>query len=179
MANPGLTEEMLHEALDAYVEHDGCKQAAADSLGIHVNTFKNRLRNAQDQIGEKPKPIATDLPPSDIPTGDIIDMMCRRFGTRHEHAKAKRWRKFTVPTSGPYALMLFGDPHVDDNGCNWPLLRSHCELAAATEHLYAISVGDVTNNWTGRLMKLYADQDTSLETARTLIRWLLNESGVP
>lgn len=76
-------------------------------------------------------------------------------------------------------LMFFGDPHVDDDGCHWGLLRDHCELAKRTEYLYAVSVGDVTNNWVGRLMKKYADQETSQTTARKLIDWLLNDSGVP
>jgi hypothetical protein len=56
-------------------------------------------------------------------------------------------------------------PHVDDNGCNWPLLKHHAELCRTTPGLYAINLGDSSNNWTDRLIKLYAQQDWSVKTA--------------
>ena len=45
MANPGLSDAELREAVDAYAEH-GTKAAAAASLGINVNTFRNRYNQA-------------------------------------------------------------------------------------------------------------------------------------
>ena len=124
-------------------------------------------------------PSAPDLPDDDVPIEDIIALQSRRFEKALEHQKAKRWRQFDVPIAGPYALMFFGDPHVDDNGCHWPLLQKHCELARDTEGLYAINIGDTTNNWVGRLAKLWANQDTSASTARKMAKWLLHDSGVP
>jgi hypothetical protein len=56
-------------------------------------------------------------------------------------------------------------PHVDDNGCNWPLLKHHAELCRTTPGLYAINLGDSSHNWTDRLIKLYAQQDWSVKTA--------------
>lgn len=84
-----------------------------------------------------------------------------------------------MPVAGPYALMFFGDPHVDDNGCNWDLLRAHAKLAAETEALFAVNIGDTTNNWSGRLARLWANQDASAKTARRYAKWLLGESGIP
>ena len=124
-------------------------------------------------------PLADALPASDVPIEDVIALQARRFTQRLEHHRAKRWREFRVPAAGPYALMFFGDPHVDDNGCNWPLLQAHCDLAAKTDALYAINIGDSTNNWTGRLARLWAEQDTSSSTARAMAKWLLSDSGVP
>lgn len=124
-------------------------------------------------------PSAPDLPDDDVPIEDIIALQSRRFEKALGHQKAKRWRQFDVPIDGPYALMFFGDPHVDDNGCHWPLLQKHCELARDTEGLYAINIGDTTNNWVGRLAKLWANQDTSASTARKMAKWLLHDSGVP
>jgi hypothetical protein len=135
---------------------------------------EDRTKQAAPEV-----PTAAELPPSDLPIEEIIDMQARRFERRMEHSNAKRWRKFAVPIDGPYALMLVGDPHVDDNGCNWPLLRAHCELAANTEGVYAVNIGDSTNNWTGRLARLWAEQDTSSSTARRMADWLLNTSGMP
>ncbi len=174
-----LSDSDVAKAAQAYRAAGFNETHAASALGMARTTFQGHLRTARERGLLDERPVAPELPPSDIPTAEIIDQMVRRFSHRQEHVAAKRWRKFTVPTDGPYALMLFGDPHVDDNGCNWPLLREHCQLAAQTKHLYAVSVGDMSNNWTGRLMKLYAEQETSAETARRLVRWLLAESGVP
>lgn len=45
MGNPGCTPEQLQRAAEAYQQY-GQKQAAADSLGLHVATFTNRLKRA-------------------------------------------------------------------------------------------------------------------------------------
>lgn len=177
MPQKPMTDAQLREALDL-VEQYGSITEAAEATGIKRPTLQTRVDRARERLN-KPVPTAPDLPDDDIPIGEIVNLMERRFTKRQEHADAKRWRKFTVPTDGPYALMLFGDPHVDDDGCNWPLLRSHCDLARETDHLYAVSIGDMTNNWTGRLAKLYAEQETSFATAQKLVKWLLAESGVP
>jgi len=167
--------EVLHT-----IKAMGGIRAAARALGVD-HSYVTRTLQAVKILGTEPRetPYAPPLPPDDIDTDEIIGIMKRRFEARHAHSQAKRWRTFTVPTDGPYALMLFGDPHVDDDGCNWSLLTDHCNLAARTKHLYAVSVGDVTNNWVGRLTKLYAEQETSVGTARKLIQWLLKDSGVP
>lgn len=154
--------------------------AGPDVISKKYNVDRRSIqRRLKDLVPPRQTPIADPLPPADIDTEEVIDQMRRRFAVRKAHVDAKRWRRFMVPTDGPYALMLFGDPHIDDDGCNWELLHDHCDLAARTDHLYAVSIGDVTNNWVGRLAKLYAEQETSVSTARKLIQWLLNESGVP
>lgn len=173
-----LATERQREYLEA-IELHGSERAAQIALGVGNDVVSKAMRRLRAKLEQEPVPTAPPLPPSDIDTDDIISMMSKRFERRHAHKQAKRWREFSVPTNGPYALMLFGDPHVDDDGCNWPLLQDHCDLAARTKHLYAVSIGDVSNNWVGRLTKLYANQETSVETARKLIRWLLLESGVP
>jgi hypothetical protein len=178
MAQASLSEEAMLEAI-RLVDEYGSIRGAARAKGIPRQTLQNRYHSAKDAGLSQPVPIADDLPPDDIPTEEIIGLMKRRFAIRREHVKAKRWREFHVPTAGPYALMLFGDPHVDDDGCNWALLEDHCELARKTKHLYAISIGDVHNNWVGRLEKLYANQETSKKTAHKLVKWLIQGSGVP
>lgn len=173
-----VSDEDLEASRLAFLRHDGNLNAAAKELGVARSTLQHRVK-LLDLQQTKALPTASPLPDDDIPTEQIIDLMARRFEKRAAHHAAKRWRRFNVPTDGPYALMLFGDPHVDDDGCNWNLLRDHCELAKRTDHLYAVSVGDVHNNWVGRLEKLYGNQETSVKTARKLIEWLLVDSGVP
>jgi hypothetical protein len=50
---------------------------------------------------------------------------------------------------------------------------------AGTEHLYAVNIGDTTNNWAGRLARLWANQDTSAHTAKRLVKHYLAERGIP
>ncbi len=183
---------MLQETAAALAAAGGIVDKAARAANIPRNTFRARVQKAVDAgmvakidggyevlhaIVDVVKPVE-QLPDDDISTDEMIKLMVRRYKKRAEHAHAKLWRKFTVPTDGVYALMLFGDPHVDDNGCNWELLERHCALARETPGLYAVNIGDTTNNWAGRLSALWAEQDTSASTARKLAKWLLCDSGV-
>lgn len=166
----------------AYAETLGSINKAAYELKMSRAAAQNAVRRFKASLekAETPAvPTASELPPSDIPVEDIINHLSRRYEARIEHTTAKRWRKFKVPIAGPYALMFVGDPHVDDNGCNWPLLQAHCKLAAESEGIYAVNIGDSTNNWAGRLARLWAEQDTSASTARKLAEWLLSKSGMP
>ena len=78
---------------------------------------------------------------------------------------------------GPNGILFVGDPHIDDNGCNWPALREHARICEETDGIYAVNIGDVSNDWGGRLIKKYADQDTSIKTAHRLVEWFLLDSG--
>jgi UDP-2,3-diacylglucosamine pyrophosphatase LpxH len=78
-----------------------------------------------------------------------------------------------IPTIGPYAIIHLGDPHVDDDGTNITVLEQHLLLAQKTEGLYLANVGDSSNNWIGRLARLYADQSTTAAQAWMLVEWMM------
>lgn len=176
-----------HEYIAALqAEHDceGNKAAAARSLGLIRETYVSRLTKAKlrhpDWTPDNARvPTAPHLPEEHVPIEEVIEHRKKAFVKRYANHAARRWRKFKVPIAGPYALMFFGDPHLDDDGCNWPLWESHVDLAANTEALYAVNIGDTTNNWAGRLSKLWAHQEASAETARRLVKRYLGESGIP
>lgn len=177
----GLTEETILQTLQAIRQY-GTPTEAAAALGIPRSTLNHRVKVADLRgisLSVRAVPSGESIPEKELPVEEVLSLVKRRFELRSAHAAAKRWRRFTVPTSGPYALMFFGDPHVDDDGCNWSLLEDHCALARRTSNLYAVSVGDVTNNWVGRLTRLYGEQEASRSTAWRLTKWFLRESGVP
>lgn len=179
MPTPPMSDAQCIEALLAVREH-GSQLAASEALGIPRGTLQGRLREGvRRQLAPIIVPTGDALPDRSLPIEDIIAHRERAFEARHAHKKAKLWRRFSVPTRGPYALMFFGDPHLDDDGCNLSLFKAHAELSATTPHLYAVNIGDTTNNWTGRLARLWADQDTSAETARQIARHYLVDSGIP
>jgi len=79
----------------------------------------------------------------------------------------------TVKLDGPIGILHVGDPHVDDDGTDIGALRRHTELVRQTRGLFAGNVGDTTNNWVGRLARLYADQSTGAKEAWALAEWLV------
>lgn len=118
------------------------------------------------------------IPEADIPVEEIIKSMCKRFDKRKTNHEAKKWMEFKVDTDKPIAICWFGDPHLDDDGCNWPLLNEHIEICKNTPGMYGANIGDTHNNWIGRLLKEYANQETSRGTAFKLIEWFFKSSGI-
>lgn len=119
------------------------------------------------------------LPEESEPVRDLIERRRKHSKRKIERQKAERWLPVQFSESEPFGVLWFGDPHLDDDSCNWDLLLEHVELCKTTPGLYAASVGDATNNWTGRLMRLYAQQDTTLTDARRLAKWFMKDAGIP
>jgi hypothetical protein len=182
--NTPLSADILAEALRVY-EAAGCNLAtAANSLGIARSTLQNRIRRAQKAaIAPATDPeSAIELPAfpdDDVPTKEIIELLSKRFQKRKASFDAHSWFTVKVKENQPIGILWMGDPHVDDNGCNWPALIRDAELCRTVDGLYGANIGDSTNNWSDRLVKLYANQDTSVATARKLARWLMIDSGIP
>ena len=130
---PPLSEETLRETKAAYELH-GTITGAAAALGITRSTVRHRLRvMGVEKAAKETAPIvatAEPLPDPDLPISDILAHRRAAFERKHTHHKAKRWRRYHIPTKGPYALMFFGDPHLDDDGCNLPLWDAHVDPTA-------------------------------------------------
>jgi len=115
------------------------------------------------------------LPPEGIPMEELLDDRCRRYKLKAARKEAEKLIEVEIKLDGPIALFHYGDPHVDDDGCDLPTLRRHAALVQQTEGMFACNVGDTTNNWIGRLAHLYKDQSTSLADARRLLEWFLSQ----
>lgn len=156
----------------------GSAAAAARAAGIPQRTYRDRYQAAlrqRDINVPKPDPVPDPL----MPVEDLIAHRKAQFSKKRAHKSAMLWRRYHVPTTGPYALMFFGDPHLDDDGCDIELFESHAELAASTHAVYAVNIGDTTNNWVGRLAALYSRQDIGAETAKAMVKHYLGERGIP
>lgn len=149
----------------------------AKELGIAESTLKYHLKR---NLAKPEKKVLVELPEhpdDDIPMADLIELMAARAGKRIAHDASVRKQVIRINSDAPIVLAFVGDPHVDDDGCDWPRLLADIELMKQP-NVYAVNIGDTTNNWTGRLMRLYAAQETSRKTARKLAKWFLTESGV-
>jgi hypothetical protein len=152
--------------------------AVSRELGIRKPTVQKIAREIK--AGQIKNPIAVEFPATvddDIPVDQIIDMMARRAEKRFEAAKSREWQRIKINHDRPTVLAFTGDPHLDDDGTNWPLLKKHIEFLKQPD-VYAINIGDTTNSWGGKLIRLYANQETSKKTARKLAKWFLVDSGI-
>jgi hypothetical protein len=143
----------------------------------HFGSY-SKFVDAVQKYAEPQEITAPLIPSDDIDIKEIIDGMCKRFNKRINAHESKKWMEFQVNHSDPIGINFFGDPHLDDDGCNWPLLKEHIEVCKNTPGMFGANIGDTHNNWVGRLMKEYASQETSRSTAFKLIEWFFHDSGV-
>ena len=161
---------------------------AFDRLGLRQSVDKASVQKIEQAAGRlidwslspdarispdaapKPRFDPPTIPADDVPVEQLIEQLSDRFARRAENAAAKRWMRYALHDAGPYLLAFVGDPHLDDNGCNWPLLRRDVDLMR-TPHVHGVMLGDVTNNWSGKLQRLYAHQDVTRDRAWKLAEW--------
>ena len=162
---------------------------AAKRLDLARATFASRIIAAERLYGlkadpelyrPKPKPelkpiFSVDpLPHDGEPSAEeLIEQLTRRHRDRATHHDAAKLRQVQVKMDGPVALAFFGDPHIDDPGCAWGDLERDVAICRDTPGIMAVNVGDTTNNWVGRLMGIYAQQEVTTRQALTLIEWLM------
>ena len=184
MATKPLTDEVLAATLAAVREH-GNRSAAARALDIPRSTLDHRCNIAESrgiQPASSGSLVNVELPtfaePGDIPVPEILDVMERRFERRAAAHAERKWYNIKMKSNEVVCVNFVGDPHIDSNQCNISLLRRDLALMCQPG-MFGVSIGDVTDgDWPGRLMRLHAKSDTSLDTARRLADWLLNHSGV-
>lgn len=131
------------------------------SLGYYQST-----RNA------RPIEVVQDELPSEDETIDALIASRIKANQRYRRKAQRHKRSLTLP-SKPFGILCFGDPHVDNEGCDWELLHHHVMLAKETEGVLAASVGDQLDNWIGRLAKCYASTSMKASDGWKLSEWLL------
>lgn len=172
------TEAEIADAMEA-VSRIGSKVKAAKSLGISRANLYRRLshsNNAED-------PTTTDIEYPDLPSSELsaeglIQQACDRFNAHKAAKDARKWMEIKINTDKPIGVCFMGDPHVDNNGCNWPLLKRDIDLLRSTPGMYGVNIGDTTDNWIGRLVRLYQDAEMSKKQAWKLAKYLLKDADI-
>lgn len=122
-----------------------------------------------------PQAFSVDTPPSALPSVDeLIQAKIERFSRLKRHNDATNLVRVSIHTDGPVGVMFLGDPHIDDDGCDLEELKRDIDLCNSTDGLYAAHVGDLTNNWVGRLEAKYGAQSATIEEGALLSKWLIN-----
>lgn len=138
---------------------------AGEAYGFEVGSM---LGSGEPAIVERP-------PSPDLPIEDLVADRKRRFELKRKHEDARKLIPVTIRDSKPIGILHFGDPHVDDDGCDVGLLEEHAHLVRSTPGLYGANVGDTTNNWVGRLARIYGQQSTSAAEGWKLAEWFIHE----
>lgn len=159
------------------VARHGSVAAAARAVGIKRQSMQNRLA-VEAKRANVGRMIAATLPEVDEPVENLIARRAAHARRAAVRRAAETWLPIDIPEAGPFGVLWFGDPHLDDDFCDWDGLCAHVDLCKSTPGLYGASIGDATNNWVGRLMRLYADQHTTKGDARRLAKWFLKDCGV-
>ena len=173
MATPKLSRKLASQALDA-LEKFGTATEAAKALGMPRQTLLARVNRAKAmEVSPKKEIEFTPMPEDDVPVEDLIAHRIKQFSYKQKHEEARRLIGVNVKVSGPIGIWHFGDPHVDDDGTDLAQLQEHARIIRDTPALFGANVGDTTNNWTGRLAHLWAQQSTSAAQAWKLAEWFL------
>lgn len=176
--------------VQAFEASGGVLEAAAKVIGVSRNSVKSRLqrmeregryafRERQEFLIKQARKLmefeAPELPPESLTTGDLVVQRKNQFRRRKEYEEAARMVRIKVRVDGPIGILHFGDPHLDDDGTDIEAVEQHCEIVRDTPGLMAACVGDVTNNWVGRLARLYAEQSTTAAQAWQLAEWFMEQ----
>lgn len=183
------------ELVAALRQTGGSRTAAAQILGVTPRAVLDRISGARNkgmtipdappanQMGRPQKPsqaqeTASPLVFPVLPDGklDIDSLIQRRretFARKNEAHEARKLVTVKVKSDQPIAVVLLGDPHVDDDGTDLGRLADDIATINRTDGMYAGCIGDVQNNWIGRLARLYANQETTASQSWQLAEWFV------
>jgi len=158
------------------------KRKTASNLASQYNLNPDTIRKAEwfniihnhiAQDVRTAKPLTSPAVPvsSSNDIEDLLEERCQKYRKKYLQEQEARIKTVAVGAK-PIAILHLGDPHLDDDGCDLPLLREHIKLATRCPRVYGGNIGDTTNNWIGRLERLYAKQSTTFDEAIALAEWL-------
>lgn len=119
------------------------------------------------------KPLTTEETPVEVLVQRRIEDFDRKKIARTEAALIRS----KVNIDGPFGITFFGDPHIDCDGTDIKKLLDDAKLVNDCPFLIPACLGDITNNWVGRLGHLYGQQSTSASDAITLAKHFVTSYG--
>ena len=174
MPTPPLARHLAEEAAQVYREHGYNMTHAAHALNMPRGTLQKRLASAKKQgIPVGASVVVESAPDTEEPLEDLIAR--KRAGMERTKA-GEEWGKLIpvqVKDRKPIGVFFVGDPHLDDDHCDIAQLEHDLTTVGRTDGFMAGHVGDLTNNWVGRLARLYAHQSTTFRDGVRLVEWML------
>lgn len=139
------------------------------------------LRHISSELGKTIDAVKSRIYRSGIGRGhcrgmrDILSDQRKAFLKRRSAFEARTGYDRQVG-EGPYGILFMGDPHMDDDGCDLDRIDRDFALVHDTPRLFAACLGDLTNNWIGKLARLHSDQHVTDAEAEELVEWFLSSA---
>ena len=124
-------------------------------------------------VEESPFTVA-DRDPDMMPIEDIIDFRTKQYRQKLKSKETKKLINIDIEIDGPIGIAHFGDPHVDDDGTDLSQIIHYMDALNKTDGMYCGNLGDIQNNWVGRLAFLYGQQSTSAKESWKLTEYFVN-----
>ncbi len=128
----------------------------------HINVNPDRYAKVKVTKNQVPEFTRQEIPAELQPVEDLIAERIRKYEIKSAH-KSIDCVDVKINLDGPIGVAHFGDPHVDDDGTDLSHLFHCVDIIKNTPGMLAGNVGDVQNNWIGRLQRLYGEQSTSAQ----------------
>ena len=159
------------------------------SRAIHKSGFVYRASSKKQQwlctaCGRKtlkpkilePSPFKVhDRDPESMPIEEIIDFRKKQYKQKKTAKESKKLIRIDINVDGPIGIAHFGDPHVDDDGTDLSQILHFMNILNNTDGMFAGNLGDIQNNWIGRLSYLYGQQSTSAKESWRLTEYFVNK----
>lgn len=161
------------EALEA-LKKEGSLRKAAKYLGVSHSAVQRALAKIKESDVE-----IDDVPDEARDVGTIWAEREKQFAQRKSYIDIKNHLKARIKIDGPVGILHFGDPHLDNLGTDVFQLREHADIVRKTKGMFAVNIGDTTDNWVGRLKRKYENTPVSkregLLLAEDFIRSLMGK----
>ena len=165
----------------------GCPHCGARS--VHKSGFVYRANSKKQQwlctacgrktvkptIIEKSPFKVEDIDPDHIPIEELITHRKKQYKQKKIAKESKKLIRIDINVDGPIGIAHFGDPHVDDDGTDLSQILHFMNVLNNTDGMFAGNLGDIQNNWIGRLSYLYGQQSTSAKESWRLTEYFVNK----
>ena len=159
----------------------GARNIRKDGFSYYKNSKKQQWccqscfrKTLKPRIIEKSPFEVADRDPELMPIEDIIDFRKKQYTQKKKSKESRTLVDIKIKTDGPIGIAHFGDPHVDDDGTDLSQIIMYMDALNDTEGMYCGNLGDIQNNWIGRLATLYGQQSTSAKESWRLSEYFVN-----
>ena len=177
MPNLPLTKEVLERTATVYRETLFNVSETARIIGISRVTLRYRIGQCRSRgylLGDE------GINDPNVPQrGDYLSARTKKIAAYEKKKKKGDWCKpvMTTITPEPYRLKVFGDPHLDADGCNFELFEKHWLEMDNEKRIYGVCVGDWFNNWLKALAHLWKKETTDPDESWLCLEYLMDERG--
>jgi hypothetical protein len=173
---PVRLTDRLKETADVYRAAGMNVAETARRMGLARQTVQTHISDAHRFGYLKDEEMNLTNTPS---AQDYLAAKERKVAAYQAKKRKGDWRKPVMVTlkPEPYRLKVFGDPHLDADGCNYELFEKHWLEMSAETRVYGVCVGDWFNNWLKALAHLWREESTHPSDAWMCLEYFMDQRG--